>query len=59
MSDTTNEMKIIVTQEQLDKWQQGNELIQFALPHLSADEREFLMTSMAPEVWDSIFSDDE
>lgn len=56
MSGTTNEMEVNITQEQLDKWQQGDELIQFALPHLSPDEREFLMTGMTPEVWDRLFN---
>lgn len=59
LTGTTNEMEINVTQEQLDRWQQGDELIQVALPHLSPDEREFLMTGMTPEVWDSLFDEEE
>jgi len=42
---------IPVTQEQLDRWRDG-ELIQNAMPNLNADDREFLMTGITPEEWD-------
>lgn len=48
---------INVTQEQLDEWQQGG-LIQNVMPHLTADEREFIMTGITSEEWDSIFASD-
>lgn len=48
---------IDVTQEQLDRWR-GGELIQRAMPHLSADDREFLMTGVTPEEWDDAFKED-
>lgn len=54
-----NTREIAVTQAQLDAWQ-GGELIQVAMPHLSADDREFLMTGITPEEWDAAFgSSDE
>lgn len=49
-----NEMEIDVTPEQMTAWQNG-ELIQNAMPNLTADEREFIMTGITPEVWDEIF----
>ena len=48
-------MEIEVTQEQLSSWESGT-LIQNAMPHLSADEREFIMTGITPEEWDSAFN---
>lgn len=54
MRDNTRE--IDVTQSQLDRWQAG-ELIQNVMPHLSADDREFLMTGLTPEDWEEMFPD--
>ena len=54
MKDHTRE--IDVTQSQLDRWQAG-ELIQNVMPHLSPDDREFLMTGLTPEDWDEMFPD--
>ena len=42
-----------VTQEQLNRWENG-ELIQNVLPHLSIDEREFLMTGIIGEEWNEL-----
>ncbi len=53
-SGNTNSMEIEVTQEQLSSWESGV-LIQNAMPNLSADEREFIMTGITPEEWDSAF----
>ena len=46
--------EIDVTPMQIKRWQEG-ELIQVAMPHLSADDREFLMTGITPEEWDAAF----
>jgi len=54
-SGNTNVMEIDVTQEQLSSWESGV-LIQNAMPNLSADEREFIMTGITPEEWDSAFN---
>jgi hypothetical protein len=53
-SGITRTQEIQVTQEQLDAWEAGK-LIQHAMPHLSADEREFIMTGVTAEEWDSVF----
>ena len=42
-----------VTQEQLNRWK-GGELIQKVFPHLSVDEREFLMTGIIGEEWNEL-----
>lgn len=49
-------LDINVTQEQLDRWQRG-ELIQNVMPHLSAADREFLMTGVTKEEWDEAFGE--
>ena len=52
------ELELDVTQEQIDRWQNG-ELIQNAMPHLSIDEREFLISGMLSHEWDAYISDGE
>lgn len=47
-------LDIPVTQEQLDKWNSGV-LIQNAMPNLTVDQREFLMTGVTKEEWDEAF----
>lgn len=53
-----NTLDIPVTQEQLDKWNNGV-LIQEAMPNLTPDQREFIMTGYTKEDWDAIFSPEE
>ncbi len=58
-SPITNEticMEIEITQDQYDAWKSGV-LIQDAMPDLSADDREYIMTGMTPEDWDKLNSD--
>ena len=42
-----------ITQEQVNRWQ-GGEKIQNVFPHLSVDEREFLMTGIIGEEWNEL-----
>lgn len=53
-----HEMDLPVTQEQLDNWAAGT-FIQDAMPHLTPDEREFIMTGVTKEEWDAVFNNDE
>jgi len=53
-----NTMEIDVTDEQIMSWRNGM-MIQQAMPNLSADEREFIMTGITPYMWDEMASDDE
>ncbi len=46
-------LNLDVTQEQLDRWNNG-EKIQNVFPHLSVDEREFLMTGIIGEEWNEL-----
>jgi hypothetical protein len=58
ISGNVNTMDINVTQEQLSAWESGT-LIQNAMPHISADEREFIMTGITPQEWDNEMGCDE
>ncbi len=57
-SGITRTLDIPVTQEQTDKWMQG-EYIQRAMPHLTDSQREFLMTGITDEEWNEIFLPEE
>jgi hypothetical protein len=57
-SGNTNVMEIDVTQEQIALWESGT-LIQNAMPNLSADEREFIMTGITPSEWAEAFGSSE
>ena len=49
--------EIDVTEEQLALWKAGR-LIQDVCPHLSASEREFLMTGATQEEWDQYMKEE-
>ena len=49
-------MDLDVSEKQITLWMEG-ELIQNVMPHLSAGEREFLMTGMSLEEQAGIFKD--
>ena len=57
-SGETNTLELDVTAEQLKAWQSGT-LIQEAMPNLSPDEREFLMTGITASEWQDMFEADE
>jgi 7,8-dihydro-6-hydroxymethylpterin-pyrophosphokinase len=60
-SPFTGELRTLdldVTQEQMQAWQSGT-VIQRAMPHLSADEREFILTGILPEEWDEMFGEEQ
>jgi|TARA_R110000787_G_scaffold63216_7_gene142442 hypothetical protein len=50
-----NSLEIDVTQADLDAWEDGM-LIQDAMPDLTADEREFIMTGSNGNDWDAMFN---
>jgi hypothetical protein len=54
-----NERDIPVTEEQILAWQHGGMLIQQAMPGVSAEDREFLMTGYTPEDWAILFPPEE
>ena len=55
-SGITRTLTLDVTAEEIATWKAG-ELIQNVMPHLSADDREFLMTGLTPEDWEEMFPD--
>ena len=55
-SGNVNRMDIPVTLAQIEAWK-GGELIQDAMPNLTAEEREFLMTGITAEEWENTFGE--
>ena len=53
----TRTKNILVTEEQLERWQSG-ERIQNVMPYLSASDREFIMTGITDDEWDQAFGED-
>lgn len=51
-------LDIPVTEEQLERWHNG-ELIQNAMPDLTPDQREFLMTGITADEWTDVFGKGE
>ena len=49
-SGKTNTIEVDITMDQYDAWLAGT-LIQNAMPNLTPDEREFIMTGITPEEW--------
>lgn len=54
LTGVTRTKELDVTIEQVLAWEEG-ELIQNAMPHLSADDREFIKTGITGEEWDQFF----
>lgn len=47
--------EIDITEDQLAEIWEKKEVIQKIVPHLSADDREFLITGITPEEWKEIY----
>ena len=45
-----------LTQDMIDRWEAG-ELIQDAMPDISPDIREFLMTGISPKEWRAVLGE--
>lgn len=58
LTGKTTMREIDVTDQQLLDWEGGTR-IQDAMPHLSTDDREFIMTGITPEEWDNMLGDAE
>ncbi len=58
ISGNTNTMSLPITEEQYNAWEQGT-LVQVAMPHLSPDEREFVMKGITPEEWGQAFGEED
>lgn len=51
-----NTLLLPVTQEQLNRYESGNMLLQDVFPHLSAPEREFIKSGITPREWKKYFA---
>lgn len=58
ITGTVNTMTINATQDQLDRYNQGEDLIQNIFPHLTPSEREFIKTGITDEEWETMFGGD-
>jgi hypothetical protein len=54
-----HEQEIPITQEELNRWLEDGTLIQDAFPHLTPQEREFLLSGCTQEEWDKMFPAEE
>lgn len=50
LTGRSNTLDLNVTNEQLEQWGRGG-LIQNVMPHLSEEEREFLISGILPQEW--------
>ena len=57
ISGNINSMSLPITEEQYNAWEQGT-LVQVAMPHLSPDEREVVMTGITPTEWAETFGEE-
>lgn len=50
-----NSLDLDVTQDELDRWKNTRAKVQDIFPHLTADEREFLISGLLPGEYDKLF----
>jgi len=54
-----NTMELPVTAQQIDEWKNKGRLIQDVFPHLSASQRQFLMSGVTEAEWVKAFGDED
>jgi len=54
---TKKEYQVKVLKHQFYDWYHGGKLIQNAMPDLSREDREFLISGTSPEGWKQLFGD--
>ncbi len=57
VSGVERSMELDIAQEDLDRWEKGEGLIQEIFPGLTPDQREFIMTGITSEEWDEEFGE--
>tara|TARA_R100000664_G_scaffold27698_1_gene38580 strand:+ start:2139 stop:2354 length:216 start_codon:yes stop_codon:yes gene_type:complete len=55
LTGKVNTMEIKMNPNDYVRWQKRETNIQDALPYLSVDEREFLMSGISPEDWNELY----
>ena len=58
LTNITHTREIPVMPEQLRSWEEGA-LIQRAMPNLSTEDREFIISGITPEEWREAFGDED
>lgn len=58
MTGLTNTMELDITQQQIEQWE-GGMLIQNAMPNLTLDEREFIISGITSSEWSVAYGDME
>lgn len=53
-----HERELDVDPEVLARWEKGEGYVQTMFPHLSAEDREYLVSGCTPEEWDEHMKDD-
>lgn len=53
-SDEENTLDLPVSRDDIERWR-GGELIQNVMPHLTADQREFLISGLYPGEFEQMF----
>jgi len=59
ISGITRTKNIPVTKSQIYNWKIAGVLIQNAMPEISVNDREFIMTGITPEEWDSVCDEEK
>ena len=57
ISGKTTYRELDITQEQLDQWEEGA-FIQDVFPYLSISDREFIMTGITEDEWDTLMEEE-
>jgi hypothetical protein len=52
LSGIKRTMTLDITEDQLKRWESGEDLIQNIMPNLSDNDREFILTGSTPEEFD-------
>lgn len=55
LTRATNTQDLPITEQQLRDWLDGSQLIQQVMPHLTTEQREFLMSGATQEEWTAVF----
>jgi hypothetical protein len=56
ISGKISSMDLDITSDQLERINLKIELIQNIVPHLSSEQREFLITGITPDEWNELFN---
>lgn len=59
LSGITRTMDIPCSQEDYNRWTLEGVPIQYAMPWLTADQREFIKTGITAEEWEELFAEAE